>query len=246
MTGPTRAPADPRPAARRPMRLLRLDCSIRVEGSASRSLADVVQRDWQTALPRARFVHRDLGRHPLPPVWPDALAGTTSAPRPDDAPVRTASEAATELATELVDELLGCDGYLLAVPMYNFGVPQQLKHWIDMVITDPRAADVSRPLLPGRPALLVVAKGGGYGPGSPRAGWDHATPYLRRILSDVWGLRLTVVEVELTAADSTPAMSHLRELARRRLSDARAEAAEQAARTSELLRAHVRSVDGSR
>lgn len=213
------------------MRVLRLDASIRVEGSVSRSLADVVEQEWCRRCPETEVVRRDLGREPLPPVWPDALAGAMA---PDGS--RTdAQRRATALAAELVDELVAADALLFAVPLYNFGIPQQVKHWIDLVITDPRAFDVDRPLLPGRPAVLVAARGGGYGPGTPRAGWDHGTPYLRRMLVDVWGLDLRTAEAELTAAGTNPAMAHLEELARQRLADARAAALAHAADVAEQL-----------
>jgi FMN-dependent NADH-azoreductase len=217
------------------MRFLRLDASIRVEGSVSRSLADVVEQEWRRRHPDADVVHRDLGREPLPPVWPEALAGAMA---PDEA--RTDGQRrATAIAAELVDELLAADALLLAVPLYNFGIPQQVKHWIDLIITDPRARDVAVPLLPGRPALLVAARGGGYGPGTPRAGWDHGTPYLRRMLVDVWGLDLVTAEAELTAAGTNPAMAHLGELARRQLLAARADALGHAVAIAESLNASV-------
>jgi FMN-dependent NADH-azoreductase len=118
-------------------------------------------------------------------------------------------------AAGLVDELVGADAYLFAVPLYNFGVPQHVKAWIDLVITDPRMATGGGQPIAGRPAVLVVVRGGGYGPGTPREGWDHSTPWLRRIFADVWGLDLRIVEAELTLADVNPAMAGLRDLAAR-------------------------------
>ncbi|MDY7104198.1 MAG: NAD(P)H-dependent oxidoreductase [Actinomycetota bacterium] len=210
---PTRAEAD---ATEDAARVLRVDASIRDAGSVGRSLAD----EAVDALGRDRdgvvVTRRDLGREPLPPVWPAAEAARTTPVGERTGPQRHAAE----LAAGLVDELLDADVLVVAAPMYNFGPPQQVKHWIDLVITDHRAMDVNVPILPGRPALLVATRGGAYGTGTPRAGWDHATPFLRRILADVWGLDLTVVEVELTAADEVPAMAGLREAARRQLADA--------------------------
>lgn len=202
------------------MKFFRLDSSIRVEGSVTRALADVVEREWSRGYPGAEFIRRDLGLHPLPSVWPDAM---TSRMTPEDA--RTDHERkATALAEELVDELLTSDAYIFAVPMYNFSVPQQVKHWFDMIISDSRAADINHQLLSGRPAVLVEARGGGYGPGTPREGWDHVTPYLKRMLVDVWGLDLAIAEAELTAADANPAMAHLRGLAAQQLAEAHATA----------------------
>ena len=37
-------------------------------------------------------------------------------------------------------------------------------------------------MLEGKPALVLTTRGGGYGPGTPREGWDHNTAYLRRIV----------------------------------------------------------------
>jgi FMN-dependent NADH-azoreductase len=203
------------------MQFFRLDASLRSDGSVTRTLADAVEREWLSEHPGAHVVRRDLGLAPLPPVWPAAASALTSPPEH----VRTDEERrAAALAEKLVDELLSADAYLIAVPIYNFGVPQQVKHWIDMVITDPRAAQAKEPLLAGRPAVLVEARGGGYSPGTPREGWDHATPYLRRILGDYWGLDLVTAEAELTLAEATPAMASLRDLAKQQLREAHATA----------------------
>ncbi len=188
------------------MSLFRLDSSIRGEGSVSREVADTVQRAYTEQHPHATVVRRDLGVAPVPAdAWSTAaLAGST----PEDE--RTDEQrAARALATELADELLRADAAVVAAPLYNFGVPHHLKAWIDLLITDPRFAPGTRPL-EGRPVTLVVARGGGYGAGTPREGWDHATPYLLRILGDLWGAEVTLVAAELTLADTVPAMAELR------------------------------------
>jgi len=122
--------------------------------------------------------------------------------------------AALALADQLADELIGADAAVIAVPLYNFGISQHVKAWIDLLLTAPRLrpGGDGHPLT-GRPVTLVIARGGGYGPGTPREGWDHATPYLRRIFEDVFQVDLTVVECELTLADVNPAMAELRETA---------------------------------
>ena len=61
--------------------------------------------------------------------------------------------------------------------------------------------------------MLVVVRGGAYGPGTPREGWDHSTAYLRRILADVWGADLTVVEREFTLVGVNPALDDFKDLA---------------------------------
>jgi FMN-dependent NADH-azoreductase len=68
--------------------------------------------------------------------------------------------------------------------------------------------------------VLVTVRGGGYGPGTPREGWDHSTPYLTRVLADMWQAELTVIERELTVAATTPGMEGLRDLATQLHTDA--------------------------
>jgi FMN-dependent NADH-azoreductase len=124
--------------------------------------------------------------------------------------------AAARLAATLLGELLAADAILLAVPLYNFGVSQHMKTWIDLIVSDPRAAEAHKsghPLLAGKPVVLATVRGGAYGPGTPREGWDHSTPYLKRILADGWGADLTVVEREFTLVGVNPALDSFTDLA---------------------------------
>jgi FMN-dependent NADH-azoreductase len=191
--------------------LFRADASIRGSESVSRQIADRVEVTWRRTRADDLVVRRDLAAVPVPAdAWQLALTAAPVAPRE-----RTAEqEAALGLAATLADELLAADAYVLAVPLYNFGVAQHVKSWIDLLLCDPRLAPGRSAPLAERPALLVTARGGGYGPGSPRHGWDHATPYYRRILADVLKLDLRVIEAELTLADTNPAMAALRGRAR--------------------------------
>jgi FMN-dependent NADH-azoreductase len=201
--------------------LFRLDASIRAEGSVSREVADTVEKAWQAEHPQAPVVRRDLGLEPLPAsAWRTAV-GAGQIP----AEARTPEQAeANALSTALVDELLAADAYLFAVPLYNFGVPQHVKTWIDLVLSDPRLSPAGDLPLAGRPAVLVAARGGGYGPGTPREGWDHSTPWLRRVFVDLWGLDLHLAEAELTLAGVNPAMEGLIGLAEQSRRDAHAAA----------------------
>jgi FMN-dependent NADH-azoreductase len=190
------------------MSLFRLDASINPATSSSRAIADIVEAEWQAAHPDGTVVRRDLGTAPLPAdAWPAAVSAAW-------APEESRSEAqrtALGLASALAGEVRAADAVLLAVPLYNFGIPQHVKTWIDLVIAGASSADEK--LLAGKPAVLVVVRGGAYGPGTPRAGWDHSTDYLRRILADVWGADLTLVEREFTLVGVNPALDDFKDLA---------------------------------
>jgi FMN-dependent NADH-azoreductase len=192
------------------MSLFRLDASIRPQGSASRAIGDIVENAWREAQPDAKITRRHVGLDPLPSsAWANAVfAGGT-----DENDRSPEQREAVALASAIVDELLDAEAILISAPLYNFGVSQHLKAWVDLALTDPRLATGAGQPLAGKPAVLVVVRGGAYGPGTPREGWDHSTGWIRRILEDVWGLDLRIVEREFTLVGQNPALDEFTELA---------------------------------
>ncbi|MER7004457.1 NAD(P)H-dependent oxidoreductase [Dactylosporangium sp. NPDC000555] len=213
------------------MHLFRLDASIRTTGSVSRALADTAEQAWLAEHHDAVVTRRDLGLEPLPAdLWAKAARHAVD-PSAPPAPQTAA------LVERLGAELLDADAYVFAVPLYNWGLPAHVKAWIDLLLLNQRfGANGDRPIA-GRPAVLALSRGGGYGPGAPKEGWDHASPYLRRILGDTFGLDLHVAEAELTLADVTPAMAPLRGLAADLLKAGHENAAAHGRRVADLVRA---------
>jgi FMN-dependent NADH-azoreductase len=187
--------------------LLRIDASIQGARSASSELADIVLGEFTAARPDEAVVTRHLGEQPLPAdAWPLAV-GSAYIPEADRTQAQTE---ALGLAATLAAELRDADAVVLAFPLYNFGVSQHVKTWIDLTLA---GAELGARLLEGTPTVLLTTRGGAYGPGTPREGWDHSTAYLRRILADVWGADLTVVEREFTLVGVNPALDEFTELA---------------------------------
>ena len=192
------------------MSLFRLDASIRTEGSTSRAIADIVENSWCDGCSDRPVTRRSIGVEPLPST---AWAASVRAHQKDESAWTPEERDAAHLAATLTDELLDAEAFLFAVPLYNFGVSQHFKTWVDLVITDARMAASAGQPLKGRPAVLVVVRGGAYGPGTPREGWDHAASWMRRILEDVWGLDLRVVETEFTLVGVNPALDQFKDMA---------------------------------
>jgi FMN-dependent NADH-azoreductase len=212
--------------------IFRLDASIRNESSVTRAVASSLESALLAESPDARVLRRDVGREPLPsPVWAHALAGF----RIPEGERTSEQRAALALASEMGDELAQADAFIFAIPMYNFGVPPHAKAWIDVLITDPRFSPRSANPIAGKPAYLVLARGGTYGQGTPREGWDHATEWLKLIFGKIWGLDLTVIETELTAANVSPALAEFRGLAAQNLERAHAAAIEHGKALAERL-----------
>jgi FMN-dependent NADH-azoreductase len=183
--------------------LFRLDASIRTNGSASREIADIVEQEWLAAHPGDLVVQRHVGVEPLPATaWAAAVQGGATPENQRSAAQRDA----IALVKTLADELIAADAILFAIPLYNYGVSQHFKAYVDLLQTDPRVPGQDRPFLDGKPVVLATVRGGAYGAGAPREGWDHSTPYLRRIIADVWGADLTVVEREFTLVGVNPAL----------------------------------------
>ncbi|GID90652.1 FMN-dependent NADH-azoreductase [Amorphoplanes digitatis] len=189
------------------MTLLRIDASILGPRSASSELADLVLAAWSAERPGEAVVSRHLGAEPLPAdAWATAVgAGYTPEDQRSDA-----QRSAVALAAGLTAELRAADHVVIAAPLYNFGVSQHLKIWLDLAIAGGAKGEK---LLDGKPVVLVTTRGGAYGAGTPREGWDHSTDFLRRILADVWGAELTVVEREFTLVGVNPALDAFTETA---------------------------------
>ena len=206
------------------MTVLRIDASIQGPRSASSELADIAEAEWLAVRPETTFVRRHLGADPLPSeAWATAIHAQFT---PEEQRTEAQREA-QRLAATLAAEVQAADAVILALPLYNYGVSQHVKTWIDLTIA---GSTPGTQLLQGKPALVLTTRGGGYGPGTPREGWDHNTAYLRRIVGDVWGADLTLVERELTLAGVTPAMDPFIETANL-LKKAAHEAATEAGRT---------------
>ncbi|KJL48426.1 FMN-dependent NADH-azoreductase [Microbacterium hydrocarbonoxydans] len=198
------------------MTLFRLDASILPASSASRALADLVEAEWTASHPDSTVTRRDLAADPVPATaWADAVTGGFAGEEH-----RTpAQNDARALAAALADEVIDADALLFAVPLYNYGVSQHFKTWFDLAATDPRLG-IGSTALRGKPATLVTVLGGNYAPGTPKEGWDHSTGWLRRVLEDVWGLDLRVVQRPFTLVGVNPALDAFTDAAQELKADA--------------------------
>ncbi len=152
------------------MTVLRVDASIQGERSASSALADLVLEPVTAARPDERVVRRHLGAEPLPSdAWPLAVAGsftpedrrTDEQRRPSTWPARSPTSCAAPSAA------------VLALPLYNWGVSQHVKAWIDLAIA---GAEPGARLLEGTPVVAVVTRGGSYARARRRRAGTTAPP----------------------------------------------------------------------
>src|SRR5690606_2205067 len=113
--------------------------------------------------------------------------GATAAALFTPADQRTAEQAAIVARSDaLVAEVFDADRIVFAVPVYNFGLPAQLKSYIDQIA---RAGVTFRYTAQGVPEgllkskqVVVLSARGGKAEGTPA---DTLTPYLAQVLGFV-------------------------------------------------------------
>lgn len=165
------------------MNILQVNSSARVyengQGSHSARLAGELVERLVAQHPGAAVTVRDLARQPHPALDETALQALFT-----PAEQRT-PEQATRVALDdaLIAEIQAADVVVLAVPMYNFGISSQLKHWIDAIararVTFRYTENGPEGLLQGKKVYAVLTRGGVYRD-TPA---DSQTPYLRTILA---------------------------------------------------------------
>jgi len=200
--------------------LLRIDSSIQGERSISRSLTARAAEVWSAAHPGGTVTYRDFEADPLPHLNADGALARFVPPE-QHTPAQAAS---WELSRQVVGDVLAADTILLGLPLYNFGAPSTVKAWVDHIVARGLSIDPAsgEGLLSGRDLVVLAARGGGYAPGTPREGWDHAERWLGHGLS-LTGLEPRFITAELTLADVNPQMADLRPLAAESLAAARRE-----------------------
>jgi len=160
------------------MNILQINASARRDGANSTRLANQITARLQAANPGATLTLRDLAVTPHP-LLDEAALGALFTP----APSRSEEQAArVALDDALIAEIQAHDTVVLGVPMYNFGVPVQLKSWIDAIaragVTFRYTATGPEGLLTGKTVYVALARGGLYRD-TPN---DSQVPYLKSVL----------------------------------------------------------------
>lgn len=192
--------------------LLHLDSSARRK-SVSRRLSGVYAEAWRAANPQAGYVYRDLAAQPVPHIgeaWTELCDHImehqiTDFARYKEAVSTPARREAWAVVAPLLEEVVAADVVLIGTPMYNYSIPSSLKAWLDQ-ITFPKMS------LKGRSFVVASARGGAYGPGTPREPYDHQERFLRDFFKGHFQVEdVTFIHAELVNAYVDPTLSHLRD-----------------------------------
>ena len=172
------------------MKILQVNSSVRGAASASTRLANSIVTRLRGLDPAATLTVREATRQP---ILDEAALGALFTPADQRTPEQ-AARAAVDDAT--IAEVQAADVIVLGVPMYNFGVPVQLKAWIDAIakagVTFRYTENGPQGLLTGKKVYVALARGGLYRD-TPA---DTQTPYLREVLGFLGLNDITFIHAE--------------------------------------------------
>ncbi|MCB2129904.1 MAG: NAD(P)H-dependent oxidoreductase [Rhodobacteraceae bacterium] len=172
--------------------ILRIEASIKGEASVSRKLTDRIVARLTATDPDATVTLRDLSAGV--PQIDSAWIGAVYTPAAD----RNAEQSRiAAYSDQLLSEVRAADTIVIALPVYNFGLPAQLKSWLDHLA---RRGETFRytesgpeGLLKGKRAIIALSSDGT----KLGSDVDFASGYLRHMLG-FFG----ITDVRVVAADA--------------------------------------------
>ncbi len=178
------------------MKILHLDSSITGQHSVSRTLSSEIVAAQAALNPGSEIVYHDLANEPAMHLSPAHMATFQGGAIESEALGQDLA-----LGAKYIDELIGADVLVIGMPMYNFGIPTQLKSWIDRVVVAGKTFRYAETgpvgLLPaGKKAFIAASSGGFYSGESPAKFLEHTESYLRAVLAHMGLKDVTVFRAE--------------------------------------------------
>jgi len=189
-------------------KLIYVKTSPRKDRSHSSRVAQQFVESYRAAHPKDTVEELDLWHMDLPPFDGDTIDAKYAVMH-QKAQTKGQLEA-WHRVTAMFQQFAGGDKYLFSVPMWNFGIPYRLKHYIDILTQPGLAFNVSPDgnytgLVVGKPAVVVYSSGGSYRPGSGAEGYDQQKPYLKIWLQFIGFKDIKDIVVDGTLGDPAKA-----------------------------------------
>ncbi|TMN70747.1 FMN-dependent NADH-azoreductase [Pseudoalteromonas sp. S1727] len=173
--------------------LLHIDASIRAvkndnpdHDSISKNIAKCFIESITQQQSIDEYIYRDVGMNPPPFITQDWIGAVFT---PDNK--KTAEQQQLlALSDTYIAEIAAADIIVISSPMYNYGMPAQLKAWFDQVIRINKTFDFDlargdfplQPLLGGKTLVVITSTGEfGFEQGGIRERMSHLVPHLRTL-----------------------------------------------------------------
>ncbi len=189
-------------------KLIYIKASPRKDRSHSSRVAQQFVDSYRAAHPQDTIEELNLWELDLPPFDGDTIDAKYAIMH-QKSQTQEQQEAWKQVTT-IFQKFANADKYLFSVPMWNFGIPYRLKHYID-ILTQPGLAFNVTPegryvgLVTGKPALVVYASGGAYRPGSATESYDMQKPFMKLWLQFIGFSDIRKITVDGTMGDPAKA-----------------------------------------
>ena len=179
-----------------------MTCVLHVVASPrERSRSDMLAGIAIAALDRPQVTRLELWREALPELDGETVEGRYKLIHGE--PVAAQVEQRWAELHAVADQAMAHDLWLISTPMWNFGLPYRLKHWIDcithpgMTFTNDAAGNVTG-LAAGRSALLIGAGALDFASPAQQGALDFQMRYL-----DTWLRFIGISDIHMVRAAPT-------------------------------------------
>lgn len=179
------------------MKLWHIDSSVLGDNSASRKLTAAIVARQAALHPGLEITYLDLAAAPVAHLSPAHIGAMFGHNPADEAVLADIARGAA-----FIDTLFAADIIVIGAPMYNFGIPTQLKAWADRVLVAGKTFKYGADGMPfglvppGKKVFIASTRGGLYSPGHPAAAIEHQDSHLTALLNFIGLTDITVVNAE--------------------------------------------------
>jgi FMN-dependent NADH-azoreductase len=164
------------------MQLLHIDSSIAGAASVSRQLTAQTVAAWKAAHPDTQVTYLDLVANAPSHFTMDAMAPRTG----QTEGLSESQQRENAVSEQLVSQFLAADVVVIGAPFYNFGIPTQLKAWIDRIAQPGRTFKYGpngpEGLAKGKIVIVASARGGVYSTSEGGRALEHQESYLQTVM----------------------------------------------------------------
>jgi FMN-dependent NADH-azoreductase len=184
-------------------RLLYIEASPRKERSASIQIARTFISEYERTHPSDTVETLDLWSNTLPEfdghVIDSKYVILHGLEHTDE------QRQAWSSVENIISQFTGAHKYIFSLPMWNFGIPYKLKHYLDVIVQPGYTFSFSpeegyKGLMTGKPIATIYARGGAYGPETGMESYDYQKSYLEHILGFIGFGDFQTIAIEGTLA----------------------------------------------
>jgi FMN-dependent NADH-azoreductase len=187
-------------------RLLYIESSPRKKRSSSIEVAHVFLDEYQKTHPSNEIRTLDLWDMQIPRFDGDIIDSKYAILHGQAH--TEAQRKAWRAVEQTITEFKNANQYLISLPMWNFGIPYVLKHYIDVIVQPSYTFSYSssegyKGLVTGKPVILIYSRGGGYGPGTGGESLDLQKTYMESVLKFIGftDIKSIIIEPTLTTPE---------------------------------------------